>query len=140
MNRRHGFTVLELTVVVGVIAILSAASVPAFQGVQRRMQLNNATQELVDVLRVARTRAVTASLGTSHGVRFFSDRYELFNNQTGDVEVRTLPAGLTLNPSVGFVTFSRLSGEADGPATLIVERAGQTRTIAISANGTVRTP
>ena len=53
-----GFTLLEMVVVVGVIALLATLSVPAFKGLGKSNVMGNAMQQFVGDLNLARQQAI----------------------------------------------------------------------------------
>ena len=57
-GRSCGFTLIELTLVAVVMAILLVASLPRFQHTSRRLRTEGAAFELMQLLRYARERAV----------------------------------------------------------------------------------
>ena len=58
-RRLKGFTLLELLVVVGLLAITSAISVPLITGALGRARANGAAEALVGAIRDARIRAIS---------------------------------------------------------------------------------
>lgn len=125
----HGFTLLEMIIVVVILGIAAAATVPAFSRQTARMQLQKAADDLAYTIRYAQLRA----MGKALHMRLHSDPdgYWLEQNQrsrsnTGtttkitykrlndrDGKKTNLPAGITIE-----ATGSPLDFSPDGRMTL----------------------
>ena len=57
-NRRRGFTLLEMVVVIGIIGLLATLAVPAFKGLGKGNIMANAVQQFVGDLNLARQQAI----------------------------------------------------------------------------------
>jgi len=57
--RQHGFTLLELTLVMVIACIVLAVAAPSLRGWSRESALRNAADDLVAVTRLARAEAIT---------------------------------------------------------------------------------
>jgi prepilin-type N-terminal cleavage/methylation domain-containing protein len=58
-QRQPGFTLIELLVVIGLMALLMAFAIPAFQGIGRSAGINAAVHELRTTVTLARQWAIT---------------------------------------------------------------------------------
>lgn len=72
------FTLIELLVIVGILIVLTGMSVPAFRFFGRESDLNNATQEIINVLKLAQNKTIASEGASQWGVYFLSDQYILF--------------------------------------------------------------
>lgn len=58
MNKKKGFTLIELIVVMVVLSIVMALSLPNFRGMTQKSELKTASREIVSTVRLARSLAV----------------------------------------------------------------------------------
>jgi prepilin-type N-terminal cleavage/methylation domain-containing protein len=94
MKMKHntkGFTILELTIVAVVIAVISALAIPQFAKVMERLKLKTAGRDVISSLRLARSSAV--SQRDQFGVYFdyTENQYVLFHDLAN-------PSSFTYNP------------------------------------------
>ncbi|MCI0530889.1 MAG: GspH/FimT family pseudopilin [candidate division Zixibacteria bacterium] len=98
-NIRHsssGITLVEITILVVVLGIISAMAVPGFQRVMEKLKLSSAARDIVSDLRWARSEAISSR--TQIGVYFneIAKTYTLF------VDINN-PAGFTYTPGLDSV-------------------------------------
>ena len=166
-NRSHGFTIVELMVVITIIGILAFIATPSFREIKRNSELTSATNNLMAALNTARTEAmksgvnagVVPTTGTdwNSGMTIFVDRN--LNNlfDAGDTlltNTEVLPAYFTVTPSNAnnFVMFNASGylytfGGVFTNTTFSIARndltgselLNQTRRIKVATSGRVRT-
>ena len=143
-TRHDGFTLIELLLVVGLIAVLAAATVPSIAGGMRRFTLTTASQQVASTIRAARYQAI----GKNATVRVRFD-----SPDDGQYQIEILDG---LDPNVGpakwlpeGAAFSAVSGDIDidprgrvaTPVTIVLAGPdADTRTISVSRSGRVELP
>ena len=76
---KKGVTFIELMVVIGVLAIIFAASVPGFAFFQKGSSLDNDAEKIVNLLRLAQSKSLSSEGSGQYGVYFqFPNQYVLF--------------------------------------------------------------
>ena len=145
MLQRHkfqGFTLIELLIVVTVLGIVAAFSVPAFVRLSGSQRLKGATENVAGQLRLAREKAVAT--GISQPVHFVgTNTYRIqFGAIVPSGAAWTLPPTITFGRAMddwytvrtdGRVT---MAGNADGVIPFLDSR-GHRDTVTVESSGTV---
>lgn len=87
-HRLSGFSLIELLVVVGIIAIMAAVSLPAIARYFRNFQLRGAVQQVASEIQTARTKAIMKNV--NYGVAFFTVSPTQFRYVVEDLPTGTL--------------------------------------------------
>ncbi len=107
-----GFTLIEILIVIGVIAILATIGTLSLGNQKKYKDLDLTKKEIVAVLRDAQQKSITAEEGARWGVRFTNvasgaDYYEVFKVLSG---VTTIVSQKPLKSSIKFSQFAVESG------------------------------
>ncbi len=95
MSQNHGFSLLELMIVLAIIGLIMAVAAPAFNAAMPGLETKSAVRQLNAVLRYARATAMTSGedsqviLDLEQHVFYLIDeekRYHLPENLTVDIE------------------------------------------------------
>ena len=70
MFPENGFTLLELIVVVAILVIVGAISIPSIVSLQKIPQLNNTSEEIINTLRIAQNKTLSSEQNSQYGVYF----------------------------------------------------------------------
>jgi prepilin-type N-terminal cleavage/methylation domain-containing protein len=140
MNRKAGFNIIELAIVLSIIAILSAIALPRAAGFIDSMEVRGAVTEIDALFSLARhvaiARAVQSTLDIDPARGMISVRVGPDTMMKREVETAH---GVTLQSTRASITYSQ-TGMGYGAAnlTLIVTRSLAADTIFVSRLGRVR--
>ncbi len=151
---RQGMTIVELLIVIAIISIITLISLPTLFKRRSQNDLINTTEQIVSILREARTRSVSQSSSTNWGVRLgnpttTSPFYALYARDYGStttIGYYKLPPTLvyaTSNiPSGSYldITFSQISGDASASTSVTIYVGGNSlnsSTISVASSGAV---
>ena len=154
LNMVWGFTLIELVISIGILAILAGIGFISIINYKQRQALSSATQEIVTVLRNAQDRSISQESGNRWGVYFenplsgsaFYDLFQGLNYATNTIVSRNvLPSGIQFDtPASGSsstIIFSPVTGLPNSQTTIkisLLNSSTNSSTIIVSANGKIQ--
>lgn len=152
---QHGFTLIEILIVIGIFGILVAMSVIGIMNIQVMTTNNTSTSVIVSDLKAQQVKAMTGDTegrGTpdNYGVKILPDRYVLFNGMNYSAQNPAnfsvpITTGFTLSTTFPDATILFASGSGsivdfvDGQNTIQFTNttSGQSKLIRINRYGTI---
>lgn len=132
-HKRQGFTLIELVIVLGLMAVIGALAFASYATSRRVRDVVANGQNALSVMRTAQTRAIAGQDNTLWGVRLEANRFILFSGAAyaGSLAttIYTLPAtveiaNIALAGGGQEVVFHRLDGRTDQSGTFDVRAIG----------------
>lgn len=137
-HRQHGFTLIELAIVVLIFGIVVGFSVPMYQQLNRTNSLRGAAENMAAGIRLARQRAL--STGVSEHVHIGGSTY-WFHPVGAVTQASTypLPNGVTFSPPTLSTAFT-MSNDGRSSASQAIQLTnirGDTLTVSVELSGLV---
>ncbi|MBF0120180.1 MAG: GspH/FimT family pseudopilin [Desulfobacterales bacterium] len=152
MRNKSGFTLTELMVVIGLIAILSGIAIPTFMGLIPRMKLNGAARQVFGDLSSAKMKA--ASLNRKVAVFFLSDghRYEICDDinkdgtvsqpegedQIKDIQTSYDDVVFDLSNTVSNIVFNPIGTTSSSNSIITLKNSTSSKRIEINISGRIK--
>ncbi len=146
----RGITAVELLVAVAILVLVIIVVIPQFSKIKSNQILKDTTDDVISALHQAQSQTLASVNSSQYGVHLQSDRVIIFtgttyssgasSNQTILISSPASITNVTLNGSSGTsgdVVFSRLSGTPDKTGTVTVYTSSLSKTVTISAAGTI---
>jgi len=150
MRNNSGFTLFELMVVVGIMAILASVAIPGFLGWLPKYRMRSAADEVLSTLQHAKLRAVRENDIVSVNFDFVNNTYLAFldngaganagngTQDAGEATVKNgrMPAGIDLqNSGLGPVVRFNRRGFPDASGNIVIANGPITRTVNLTLGG-----
>jgi prepilin-type N-terminal cleavage/methylation domain-containing protein len=134
-----GFSLIEMLVVIGILAITAIVTIPNVIAWRSGMQFRAAVNELRNDLESAKTRAVKENAKVTVAFDPTAGQYRMTypdqDNQIILLKSQTLPAGVRI--ASGNNTSFSSRGTADTGTIVLANQQGQTKSISISFIGKI---
>lgn len=139
---KKSFTLIELLIIISVIGIITAVSIPAFRFFQPTLQLNSISREIVSDLRYAQQLTITEQ--TEYCLKFFlaEKKYQIIQCETAEVlKEKFLPDEIATLTVFGFtddqVRYNPYGAVAEAGTTTLENSKGQIKNILVKPSGFV---
>jgi len=142
MRQTAGFTLIEILIVVGLVAVMAAVTVPTVAGAMDRYYINSAGQQVASTIRTARFQAVARNQNLEVRFDVAPGQYRVFEDGgvTAVGEVQRLPTRVSFGDGSAAVVDLQPDGRVPTVATITVTNgnAADDRTITVSISGRVQ--
>ena len=143
-NFRHGFTLVEALLVLGIFGVLAGLTIPLVASLPATTNLQTAAEGLASQARRAQARAVAGWNGRAWGVAFFADRYTVFAGSSFaardplEDEETILPATVSLTSALGSeVSFSPAGLPSAAGDLTLAGADGLVAVVSLGASGVI---
>jgi len=151
------FTLFEVLIVVAILVVLTVIALPNFRFFGKESDLNNSTEEIINVLRLAQNKTLASEDASKYGV-FFDDSTDphqytlfktlppLFDYVSRDInsdEIHQISKSVeiySINLTGNQVVFTRISGEANQNGSVgirLISEPTKTKIIYVENSGQV---
>ncbi|OFW01871.1 MAG: hypothetical protein A3I61_02455 [Acidobacteria bacterium RIFCSPLOWO2_02_FULL_68_18] len=142
MRQSAGFTLIEILLVVAVVSVMAAMTVPTVAGAMDRYYILSAGQQVASTIRAARFQAVSRNQTLEVVLDLDAGEYQVFEDggvtPAGDAQL--LPTGISFGEDSATTVEVAPNGRVTTAATITVTNgnADDDRTITVSTSGRVQ--
>lgn len=139
---KSGVSLIELLLVIAIIAVLGATTIPAGSSFLVRNHLRNKTNEVVSSLRTAQINSLSGKENSQWGVHISASQIIMFKGSSYSAPGTSFDQKYNIPTSISItqteIVFDKLTGNPDTTATITVSsNAGQSNTVTVNEVGAV---
>jgi len=150
--QNRGMNILELTVVISIIILIAAITLPNLSSFKKQQALKNTTADIVSLINEARNSTISSKNSTNYGIHFEEDKAILFSgssfaNNVSDKQIDfdnavmvSEDSGINLHGGGNDLIFERITGNTANYGTIVVQLVSDSsnnRVINVSSIGIV---
>lgn len=142
INKKRGFNIIEILVVLGIFGILFSVSTSSYANLRAQNNLSMSVSSVVESIRYAKSKAQAVSLDLNWGVKILENEIVIFsgldyaNRNNINDEIFSLPNGLSVS-GLDEIIFEKVTGQTNNIGTITLTNSAGTKDINLNSYGTV---
>jgi len=147
MRKDSGFTIIELSVVISILVVLAAITIPGYFYMMPKIRLNGAAFQLMEDLMAARMQATTQNnyfkvfFLDNHRYKILDDDNNNGNDDSGEqqetIDIQTRYSGVTLS-SANDPVFLPRGTVFNSPLTITLQNLSGSKSVSINIAGRIK--
>lgn len=138
---KSGISIIEIILVIAIVAIIGAATIPLGAQFLNRNSLKNKTNELVTSLNIAQINAMSGKDDSRWGVTVSGNQIVMFQGDSYSTRNSTFDVTYTIPASVSItsfeVVFSKVTGDPDSAQNITVSSSQGSKQVQVNQLGVV---
>lgn len=147
LSTKSGFTIFELVIVIGIIAVISLFTISFAPKTINRVELYTTTKEVVQAIKSSQNNSRNNFQNQNNGIYFTNQNYTIFSgnsynplnetNQTTELPNGVSISNIQLGGSNTTIIFEKFTGQPDTTGTITIGNANNYTTISLDNNGLI---